>query len=298
NITKERSVYESLLFWFLLAAIIILAFAVTIYRYFSRKNEELLKKQEEDRQFINQIMRAFAKCIDMRDTQNRGHSFRVAYYTRLLAEKLSETRGYTEEQIEEFYNIALLHDIGKIGIEDKVLNKTERLNDEEFLIMKTHAAKGEDMLKGVKVLRDFAIGAGYHHERMDGKGYPHGLKGTEIPEVARVIAVADTFDAMYSTRPYRKQLELSVVLEELKRIKGSQLEGEVVDAMLKLAEEGKLDKEKADASAVDAPETDADNSSKGKCGNENSVVSDSDSGDEMDEDRKFLDDLGLGGPKK
>ncbi|MBR1701415.1 MAG: HD domain-containing protein [Lachnospiraceae bacterium] len=249
-IVKETSPYESMLFWIILMAACILCITFIIWRHFKKKNEALLEKQAEDLEYINQIMHTFAKCIDMRDTMNRGHSFRVAYYTKLLATKLAEKRGYTDEQINDFYNTALLHDIGKLSIPDAILNKPERLNDEEYVIMKSHAAKGQELLESIDVVQDLAVGAGCHHERMDGKGYPHGLKGEDIPEVARVIAVADTFDAMYSTRPYRKQMLLCDVLDEIRRIRGTQLEPEVVDALLELAEENELDKEKVDAAVA------------------------------------------------
>lgn len=249
-IVKENSPYESMLFWIILMAACILCITFIIWRHFQKKNEALLEKQAEDLEYINQIMHTFAKCIDMRDTMNRGHSFRVAYYTKLLATKLADKRGYTDEQINDFYNTALLHDIGKLSIPDAILNKPERLNDEEYVIMKSHAAKGQELLESIDVVQDLAVGAGCHHERMDGKGYPNGLKGEDIPEVARVIAVADTFDAMYSTRPYRKQMLLSDVLDEIRRIRGTQLEPEVVDALLELAEENELDKEKVDTAVA------------------------------------------------
>ena len=116
--------------------------------------------------------------------------------------------------------------------------------------MKSHAAAGGKILSNVKIVENLADGAGCHHERIDGRGYPRGLKGDEIPEVARIIAVADTFDAMYSTRPYRKQMLLSDVLAEIERIKGTQLEEEVVDALFALAEENKLNKEEVDAATA------------------------------------------------
>lgn len=249
-INKENSAYESFWFWIISMGIIIAFIAYAIWNHFKKRNEALLEKQKEDQEFINQIMHTFAKCIDMRDSQNRGHSFRVAYYTKMLAEKLAEKRGYTEEQINEFHNIALLHDIGKLSIPDAILNKPARLNDEEFVIMKSHAAAGGKILSNVKIVENLADGAGCHHERIDGRGYPRGLKGDEIPEVARIIAVADTFDAMYSTRPYRKQMLLSDVLAEIERIKGTQLEEEVVDALFALAEENKLNKEEVDAATA------------------------------------------------
>lgn len=242
-IVKETSLYESIIFWIMLMIILSLLVGFLIWRHFRKKNEELLAKQEEDRQFINQIMHTFARCIDLRDTQNQGHSFRVAHYTRMLCEKLADKRGYTQEVIDQFYHSALVHDIGKLSIPDAILNKTSRLDDEEFEKMKTHAAAGEELLKGVRVVKDLAVGAGCHHEHLDGKGYPRHLSGDEIPEVARVIAVADTFDAMFSTRPYRKQMPLEDVLNEIKRVRGTQLEADVVDALLELAAENRLDKE-------------------------------------------------------
>lgn len=242
-IVKETSAYESVVFWIILVIVLTALLGILIYRYFRKKNEELLTKQEEDRQFINQIMHTFARCIDLRDTQNKGHSFRVAHYTRMICEKLAPKRGYTQEHIDQFYHSALVHDIGKLSIPDRILNKTSRLDDEEFETMKTHAAAGEELLKGVRVVKDLAVGAGYHHEHLDGKGYPRHLSGEEIPEVARIIAVADTFDAMFSTRPYRKQMPLEDVLNEIKRVRGTQLEADVVDALLELAEENKLDKD-------------------------------------------------------
>ncbi len=245
-ISKEHSIYDNALFWLALIILAVAATGIAMYRMFSSRQHALLKKQEEDKKFIDQIMHTFAKSIDLRDQQNQGHSFRVAYYTRLIAEELKEKRGYTQDQIDEFYHIALMHDIGKLSIPDRILNKPERLDDEEYQIMKTHAESGAHMLKNVTIVQNLSVGAGCHHERMDGKGYPKGLKGEEIPEVARLIAVADTFDAMYSTRPYRKQLDISVVLDEIKRIRGTQLDADVVDALLALADKGELNKEKVD----------------------------------------------------
>ncbi|MBQ8947146.1 MAG: HD domain-containing protein [Lachnospiraceae bacterium] len=247
EIVKAASIYENLIFWILVMTAGLGVVSLLIWKYFQKRTQALLKKQEEDKAFIDQIMHTFAKCVDLRDTENQGHSFRVAYYSRMLAEKLSAKRGYTEEQINAIYHIALVHDIGKINIPDAILNKGAALNDEEFEIMKTHAEVGEKLLEDVNIGPDLAVGAGYHHERLDGRGYPYGLKGQEIPEVARLIAVADTFDAMYSTRPYRKQMRLSDVIEELKRVRDTQLEGEVVDALVELADENKLDKETVDA---------------------------------------------------
>jgi len=157
----------------------------------------------------------------------------------MLAEKL----GKSSEEVENIYAIGLLHDIGKISIPDNILNKPERLTDDEYKVMKSHSERGYEILSKIEIAPQLAIGAGYHHERIDGTGYPRGAKGDEIPEIAQIIAVADTFDAMYSTRPYRKKLPLSTVAAEIKRSAGTQLSPRVVDAFEQLVDEGAFDNE-------------------------------------------------------
>ena len=139
-----------------------------------------------------------------------------------------------------YYNIALLHDIGKIGIPPEVLNKPGKLTDTEFMMIKSHAKLGYNSLKHITTLPELAIGAKSHHERPDGKGYPDGLVGDQIPEVARVIAVADTFDAMYSDRPYRKRMNFDKVVSIMKEVRDTQLDSEVVDAFLRLVDKGEF----------------------------------------------------------
>ncbi|MCR5546554.1 MAG: HD domain-containing protein [Lachnospiraceae bacterium] len=236
TIKKEKAIWEHTWFDVLIIFLIIFAIVSLFYLYFRRKNKILEQKHKENRILIKQITKAFAKTIDMKDRYTNGHSFRVANYTRMLAEKL----GYTKEQTEDMYNIALLHDIGKLSIPDAILNKPEGLNDEEYEIMKSHAAKGQEVLEEITIAPDLAIGAGYHHERLDGKGYPHGYTADEIPMVAQIIAVADTFDAMYSTRPYRKKLPIQTVLDELQRVAGTQVNKDVVEKLIELADEGKI----------------------------------------------------------
>ena len=138
---------------------------------------------------------------------------------------------------------ALLHDIGKIGIPDSILNKPSRLTDEEYFVMKTHVTKGAEILRHFTLLENVAEGALYHHERYDGKGYAHGLKGEEIPLNARIIALADAFDAMTANRVYRKQLDLDFVLEEIKKCSGSQFDPNLVEIFLKLIDNKTIDVE-------------------------------------------------------
>ena len=155
----------------------------------------------------------------------------------LIAEEL----GYDEKSKEQLRKAALLHDIGKIGIPDRILNKPERLTDEEYAIMKSHVVKGAEILKSFTLIEHVEEGALYHHERYDGKGYVHGLKGEEIPLNARIIGIADTFDAMTANRIYRKQLDMDYVLNELEKGRGTQFDPELVDIMLRLIADGKID---------------------------------------------------------
>ncbi len=196
-----------------------------------------MHKQKENKVFISQIIHSFAKSIDIKDKYTNGHSFRVATYARMIAKKA----GFRPSEAEEVYNIGLLHDIGKITVPDEILHKPSRLSDEEFDVMKRHTTNGSEILQAIEIAPELALGAEYHHERIDGRGYPTGRKGDEIPQVAQIIAVADTFDAMYSTRPYRKQMPIEEVVEELKRVSGTQLNTRYVNALVELIGEGALD---------------------------------------------------------
>ncbi|MCH5207687.1 MAG: HD domain-containing protein [Oscillospiraceae bacterium] len=237
NIVVEKAFYENWWFWMIIVGAVALIVFLTIWIYIRRKMRKLEEKEKENRAFIREIIQVFAKSIDVKDEYTNGHSFRVAIYTKMIAEKV----GYSEADVEKFYNIGLMHDIGKILVPNEILNKPGRLSDDEFVEMKKHATNGYDILKEVEALPELALGAGFHHERMDGKGYPFGKKADEIPPVAQMIAVADTFDAMYSTRPYRPKMPIEKVIAELKRVSGTQLNEKYVNALLELIEEGKVD---------------------------------------------------------
>ena len=230
----EKTIYEQVWFWALLVFLGAVLIAGAVMLYYRRKTKALLEKQREHKLLIDEMANTFANCIDMKDSYTNGHSHRVAKYTTMLAERL----GKSGEELEDIHRIALLHDIGKIGIPDNILNKPGKLTDEEFAVMKSHSQRGYDILKEISIDPKLAIGAGYHHERLDGRGYPRGLTKEEIPEIAQIIAVADTFDAMYSTRPYRKRLELDFIASELKRCMGTQLNEDVVNALLQMIDEG------------------------------------------------------------
>ena len=236
SLIKEKKVYE--MAWvhacfLLLGAVLI---SIIIKAYSDRRNKQLTKKSEAQKQLIREIVESFSKVIDMKDQYTNGHSSRVAEYTVMLSREL----GIDEETVEKYYCIALLHDIGKVGVPPEVLNKPGKLTDEEFSIIKSHSALGYDALKNISIMPDLAIGAGAHHERPDGKGYPRGLNGEEIPRVAQIIAVADCFDAMYSDRPYRKRMNFEKAVDIIKNASGTQLTPDVVDAFLRLVAQGKM----------------------------------------------------------
>lgn len=199
--------------------------------------EEKLEEKNHQMQLITrQAITAVANFIDSKEPYTLGHSTRVAQYARQIAEEL----GWTEEECSNVYYVGLLHDIGKIGVSHEILNKPSRLTDEEYEIMKTHSVIGGDILKDIKTLDNASIGALCHHERYDGKGYPAGLKGDEIPLIARVIGIADAFDAMTSNRRYRSHLEMDVVRNEISTNAGKQFDPYITSVVLRMLDDGKL----------------------------------------------------------
>ena len=220
---------------FLIVYIVIFTKMFREYRI-ADESAALSEQKKRDKQLLTEVIEAFAKVIDLKDSYTEGHSQRVAKYTAMLATEL----GYDEDTVDMYYNIALMHDIGKIGIPDEVLNKPGKLTDDEYNTIKSHAARGYEALRNISLMPELSIGAGSHHERPDGKGYPKGLKQGEIPRVAQIIAVADTFDAMYSNRPYRKRMNFDRAVGIIKDVSGTQLTSDVVDAFLKLVEKGEF----------------------------------------------------------
>lgn len=191
--------------------------------------KEVKRKTSENEILTFQAINAIAKTVDAKDKYTRQHSSRVARYSREIAIR---SGLFDEDQIEAIYRTALLHDIGKIGIPDLILNKPGRLTDEEFTKMKEHTTIGAQILKDVTMIKDVDKGAKYHHERFDGRGYPQGLAGEEIPIVARIVGVADAYDAMTSDRAYRKSLPEEVVRGELTKGRGAQFDPVFCDIML------------------------------------------------------------------
>ncbi len=189
--------------------------------------ERLKEAAEENRELFIGSIRMLAAAIDEKDPYTRGHSGRVAKYSMIIAREL----GLTNEELDKLRIAALLHDVGKIGVEDRVLKKPGALTPEEFGLMKQHTVKGANIMRPVSQLKEMLPGIELHHEHMDGRGYPYGLKAGQIPIMARIIGVADTLDAMTTNRPYQSAMDLDYALGKIKGLAGTKFDGVVVNAL-------------------------------------------------------------------
>jgi HAMP domain-containing protein len=198
--------------------------------------ERLKEAAEENRELFIGSIRMLAAAIDEKDPYTRGHSGRVAKYSTLVGQEL----GLSPEALDTLRISALLHDVGKIGVEDRVLKKPGALTAEEFELMKQHTIKGANIMRPVSQLKDMLPGIELHHEHMDGRGYPYGLQGPQIPMMARIIGVADTLDAMTTNRPYQSAMDIDYALGRIKALKGTKFDEEVVNALESTINTGKL----------------------------------------------------------
>ena len=201
-----------------------------------RHQLELEIEKKENKKITLQMMESLSTTIEAKDEYTRGHSRRVAQYAALIAENL----GWSKEEIQNLKNCAYLHDIGKIGIPDQILNKPGKLTNEEFNLIKQHTTIGQDILKDITIIPHIDEVTRSHHEHYDGTGYPDGLKGNEIPIQARVIALADSYDAMNSRRIYRNALSHGRIYHEIQMNAGTQFDPEITKVFLKLMDNGSL----------------------------------------------------------
>lgn len=201
-----------------------------------RHQKELEKRRKQDERMSLQMMQTLSTTIEAKDEYTRGHSHRVAKYAALIASEM----GWSPEEIQVLKHSALLHDIGKIGIPDSILNKPSRLTDDEYNLIKKHPAIGTEILKDVTLLPHVLEVTRSHHERYDGTGYPDGLAGNDIPVYARIVALADSYDAMNSRRIYRNALPREIIYEEIRKNRGLQFDPEITDIFLKLMDEDRL----------------------------------------------------------
>ena len=193
-------------------------------------NEQLAESNEKLEQAYLDMVETLRFTVEAKDSYTRGHSDRVAEYSVLIGKKV----GLPEEQIKLLKIGGLFHDIGKIGIPDKILLKPDKLTDDEYSEIKNHPSIGAHILGSATIFKDIIPIVKHHHEKFDGRGYPSGLKGEEIPYLARIAAIADTFDAMTSRRSYRNALELQIVKDEIKRCEGVQFDPQLADVFLEI----------------------------------------------------------------
>ncbi len=241
---KENSIYDNN--WFMLYMLIVgglfVGWATWFWtRYQAQKTmalqQERLSLALKQVSMGNETIMAIARTVDAKDALTSRHSQRVSEYSVMIAGKY----GFSEKELDNLRKAALLHDIGKIGIPDAILNKPDKLTPEEYELMKSHVTLGAEILKDFTLVEHAAEGALYHHERYDGTGYPEGLKGTDIPLYGRIIAIADTFDAMTANRVYRKGMPFDEVLRELRAGRGTLFDPELLDIFLELIENGDID---------------------------------------------------------
>ncbi|MBR2256686.1 MAG: HD domain-containing protein [Blautia sp.] len=238
--TKEMEMYDNS--WFILYILILPMFTVCwlsflLFKRHEAKIQAQLDQANRQIEMGKQTVIAIARTVDAKDERTSEHSKRVALYSKQIAERF----GLDEKQCQDIEWAAQMHDIGKIAIPDAILNKASRLTDEEYATMKSHTTRGAEILKDFTLLDHVIEGAEFHHERYDGKGYPKGLKGEDIPLYARIIGVADAFDAMTANRIYRKQMDFGYVLNELEKGRGTQFDPHFVDILLQLIHEGTID---------------------------------------------------------
>ena len=241
EIVKEGEFYErrgfSFYMLFLLSAIIVWFTWFVVQR--------VINNQQIKLNMANETVMAIANAVDAKDVRTHQHSISVAEYSVLIAQEMGCFRWWEKRKaLSSLRKAAQMHDIGKIGIPDRILNKVGRLTDEEYAIMKSHVTRGAEILKDFTLVEHVVDGTRYHHERYDGRGYPDGLKGEEIPVFARIIGVADAFDAMTSNRVYRNHMDNDYVMNEMRRGRGSQFDPDALDAFLRLVDKGVIDLDK------------------------------------------------------
>ena len=240
TLTKEKELYDNPWFILYILTVPMLTVGWITWLLVKRREEKMARELAHANRLVEmgkQTVVAIARTVDAKDERTGGHSKRVALYSRLMAKET----GLPEKDQRDIEWAANMHDIGKIAIPDHILNKKGRLDDEEYAIMKSHTIKGAEILKDFTLLDHVIEGAEFHHERYDGRGYPKGLKGEEIPLYARIIGVADAFDAMTANRVYRKQMDFEYVLNELEKGRGTQFDPQFVDVLLKLIRDGEID---------------------------------------------------------
>ena len=230
NYINTFTVWVSIICIIFLCCIGLFGVMITAYARRADDLDVTAEQQEREQKLLQELIESYAQVVDAKDPYTNGHSSRVAEY----AVKIAELAGKSDEECQQIYFTALLHDVGKVGIPDAIINKPGKLTDDEFNIIKQHPEKGDRILSQIDEFSYLSVGAHFHHERYDGKGYPNGLKGKDIPEIARIIACADAYDAMTSRRSYRDPIPQHIVREEFVKGIGTQFDPEFARNMLHL----------------------------------------------------------------
>ena len=240
GLVKTGEIYEQPVFMFYVLMILSLILIWFTWLVVQRQ----LNQQQIKLNMANETVMAIANAVDAKDVRTHQHSMRVAEYSALIAQEMNCYKWWQRKKaISNLKKAAQLHDIGKIGVPDAVLNKVGRLTDEEYVQMKSHVTRGAEILKDFTLVEHVEEGTRFHHERYDGRGYPDGLKGEEIPLIGRIIAVADAFDAMTSNRVYRNHMDTDYVVNEMKNGRGTQFDPDVLDAFFRLIDKGVINLE-------------------------------------------------------
>ena len=229
---------QYLMFWIMAGLAFLWVLALITYIGICIKMHKVEKQRRKDQKIIGQAMMAIAHLVDAKDEYTKEHSLRVALYSAEIARR----SGIKEEEVKKLKYIALAHDCGKVGVPDAILKKKGSLTPEEREIINSHTVLGGHIMEAFNSIEGIRDGALYHHERFDGTGYPNKLKGKKIPVCARIICVADAYDAMSSDRCYRPALAKEVILEELRKNSGTQFDPEYVGHMIAMMEDGTADR--------------------------------------------------------
>lgn len=242
--TNEYLFFYPIFYWLFFLLVFAMDIFYKLYQINQIDNEKNLEIEVNEavsgnKKLMIDAVTTITKMLDEKDAYTQKHSNRVAKYSKLMAQKMGADR-FSQEDIDNLYRTALLHDIGKIAIPDAILNKPAKLTNEEYDVMKKHTIWGGEILSGMEFLPQADMGALYHHERYDGKGYPYGIKSEDLPLMIRVISAADALDAMSSNRCYRKQCDRDYIIEEFRKGSGKQFDAEVANIVIDLIKEGEI----------------------------------------------------------
>lgn len=242
--SSDYTFFYPIFYWGFCLIVVAVDIFYKSYQMRQAQDESELEKEVEaavagTKELMVNSVTAISRMLDEKDGYTQQHSRRVAEYSKLIAQNMPH-KNYTDSEIDIIYRSALLHDIGKIAVPDVVLNKPSRLTDEEYEIMKKHTVWGREILSGLEFLPQADMGAAYHHERFDGKGYPYGISGDRLPEMVRIISAADSLDAMNSNRCYRSHCDKDYIIGEFEKGAGTQFDADVARVVINLINEGRI----------------------------------------------------------